>query len=200
MEKIQFNQKNRDLELKFDFLEDRLSISTYRRWYFNSQSYSFRYEDIDFDDETSIEEAASGFLGGALIAGLFGLVFILSGAQHHDNVFFAIGAAIILAAATTFLVARRMGLKYTILPARDGGRVIVYHDDQSEKILEEISKRSRAKLRALYFSFDPTTTLSNQQNKYEWLLRKGAITESEYQAFMKMILEISHNSPAESVH
>ncbi len=77
-------------------------------------------------------------------------------------------------------------VRYSVL-AFDGGRVYVIRDAQHDAILAELTRRKHAQLRAWYSEIDSRNEPEKEIQKFRWLHKRGALTESEVQAKISLL-------------
>ncbi len=77
-------------------------------------------------------------------------------------------------------------VKYSVL-AFDGGRVYVIRDQQHDVILAELTRRKHAQLRAWYGEINSDNPPEKEIQKFRWLHKRGAFSESEVQAKISLL-------------
>jgi len=82
--------------------------------------------------------------------------------------------------------------RITIFPCQL--RIVVLHDKQRQKIIDEIMMRRVAALKAKSARVDSSEPYYVEAQKFEWLLREGIVSEWQYQEARQRIAAMRNNS------
>ena len=84
-------------------------------------------------------------------------------------------------------------VKYSVFKTEQGNAFII-KDSKHENIISEIDKRKKAQLLMWYGEINLENELDNELKKFDWLVQKNVITQSEA-AEKKAQVELAHSFP-----
>lgn len=188
---MEIAQKRFGATTRYVFQEDRVEYA----WKDSSgsRSFSVRYVDISRDRQTLTERNVwlrnAGWFWTA-----FGVLLLAislnegSGARGSLWLVLGLGCLAMYYAYPT---------KYLLLPSDKGNLLVLDHGETTGRIVSEIEQRRASQFREEYDFFPDGDSPAQLRNRFNWLHREGALSESELQERLVRVdgLEAAHADP-----
>jgi len=172
---MEINQKKSSNQTKFEFGDEKLKYTV--KDASGKKTFTTEYGSISDEDFDELEEKNDWFRN-------VGILWILIGAFQIGNRFMESGTLSgsmwLTLGIICFIIYRFKTIHYTILDA-EKGRIFIIQDDKHSKILDEISERRKKQWKSWYGSINYENDPQNEISKFQWLLDKKVISESEFQ-------------------
>ena len=173
---VEVSQKKRSSQLKFTFGADSFNYA-YRD---KSGSGDIDVQYAGFPTKASISIERNDWLRNA------GLIWCLIGVLQLGYAITA-GDSIqgrgfwLLIGAICLVWYRWSTVEYSVFRAQEGN-VFVIRDDKHDRIVDEIKRRRKDRLLALYGSLDTRNTLDEEIAKFSWLHEQGVLSKDELES------------------
>ncbi|MBA3487309.1 MAG: hypothetical protein H0T88_08995 [Lysobacter sp.] len=171
---MEIQQKRHSNRIGFVFGDEELRYSL--KDSSGSRTFSVHYTDISRDRQT-LEERNQWLRN-------VGLIWIAIGAVFTAIAWFTrqefVPSLWLLIGAGCYAAYRLRSTCFTILPS-EKGNLLVIDDKDGPRVIEQIETRRAAQLRDQHDYINPDESPEQQRNRYQWLHREGALTDSELQ-------------------
>lgn len=170
---MEISQKKRSTRLKFSFNDDSFNYAYKDRA--GSGDIDVRY--VEFPTKSAVSIERNDWLRN------IGLLWCAIGALQLA---YAIGAGESLQGRGFWLLVglicllwyRWATVKYSVFRT-SAGNVLVIQDREHDRIVDEIKRRRREQLLALYGELDTRNTLDEEIGKFSWLHEQGVLSQEE---------------------
>ncbi len=176
---MEIGQKRFSNRIAFTFHEEELDYRIEDSS--GSRAFSVSYQDISRDRQT-FEERNEWLRNVGLLWIALGVV--LTGMSYFGEGPFRFSFWLLIGAGC-WAVYKFRRTSFTLVPT-EKGNLCVINDADGSRVLAEIASRRAASFRRHYDFLDPGETPQQQQNRYRWLHREGALSDEQLQQRLSM--------------